>query len=106
MRSRWILPAVLLVGAVLRLPALRVPILNEDEALYAAGAAAMQEGAPPYRAFTDSKPPGLFYAYRAVFDLFGRYRMDAVHVLTIFWVLATALLLAALVGPRAGPWVA
>ena len=106
MRSRWILAAILLCGTILRLPSLRVDVLNEDEALYAAGAVAMQEGSPPYRAWTDSKPPGIFYAYQAAFELAGRYRMDAVHALTIAWVLATALLLARVLGAHARPWAA
>ncbi len=100
------MPAVVLVGIILHAPSLRVPILNEDEALYAAGAAAMSEGLPPYRAWVESKPPGIFYLYQAAFAVVGRYHMEALHALTILWVLATGLVLARLVGPRAGPYAA
>ena len=100
------MPAVILVGIVLHGPSLRVPFLNEDEALYAAGAAAMSEGLPPYRAWVESKPPGIFYLYQAAFAVVGRYHMEALHALTILWVLATGLVLARLVGPRAGPFAA
>jgi 4-amino-4-deoxy-L-arabinose transferase-like glycosyltransferase len=103
MRSR-VLPVLLVVlcGVVLRLPAVRVAILNEDEALYATAAAAMQAGAPPYVAGVESKPPGVFYIYRAAFALVGRYDMKALHALTIPWVLATALFVALIAGRVAG----
>jgi len=106
MRSRWLLPAAVLVGVILHAPAVGVPILNEDEALYAAGAAAMREGLPPYVAWVESKPPGVFYLYQAAFAVVGRYHMEALHALTIVWLLATGLVLARLVGPRAGPFAA
>ena len=90
---RWIALGIL-AGAVivLRAPSLAVPILNEDEALYAAIAANMAEGRPPYRAGVESKPPGIFYLYEAGFAIFGRYAMRALHALTMLWVLGTALL--------------
>jgi hypothetical protein len=106
MARRWLTCAVLLVGVVLHLPAVRVAILNEDEALYATTAAAMAQGEPPYVAGVESKPPGVFYLYRAAFAVVGRYHMEALHALTILWVLATGLVLWRLVGPRAGPWAA
>lgn len=107
----WLsLAAVLALGALLRLPAVRVSILNEDEALYATTAAAMQQGELPYRAGVESKPPGIFYLYRAGFELVGRYQMKALHALTIPWVLLTGLLLALLArragGERAGLFAA
>jgi hypothetical protein len=93
---------VILVGVVLRLPALGTSILNEDEALYATAAAAMQEGEVPYRAGVESKPPGIFYLYRAAFAVVGRYQMKAVHALTIPWVLATGLCVFAIARRAAG----
>jgi 4-amino-4-deoxy-L-arabinose transferase-like glycosyltransferase len=103
--------ALVLVAVVLRWPSTRITVLNEDEALYAAAAATMMEtGAPPYVAGVESKPPGIFYLYRAAFALVGRYQLRAVHALTIGWVLLTALLVAGMarrVGPaRAGWWAA
>jgi 4-amino-4-deoxy-L-arabinose transferase-like glycosyltransferase len=102
---------LVLVGVALRWPSTRITILNEDEALYAAAAATMMEtGAPPYVAGVESKPPGIFYLYRAAFALVGRYQLRSVHALTIVWVLATALLVAGLVSTvgtaRAGWWAA
>lgn len=83
--------AIAALGVALRLPAFRVDILNEDEALYATAAAAMATGERPYVAGVESKPPGIFYLYRAGFwAVGGRYRMRALHVLTTLWVLLTA----------------
>jgi hypothetical protein len=100
MRLRVLL--VVVIGIAVRLPAVHVPILNEDEALYATAAAAMQEGLPPYRAGVESKPPGIFYLYRATFDLVGRYHLEALHALTILWVLATGGIVAAIAARAAG----
>ena len=90
------LALVVLAVVVLRAPSVRVDILNEDEALYATTAASMAEGAPPYRAGVESKPPGIFYLYEAGFAVVGRYDMRALHALTILWVLGTTLVVGAL----------
>jgi hypothetical protein len=87
---------VAIAVCVIRAPSVRVDILNEDEALYATTAAGMAEGAPPYRAGVESKPPGIFYLYEAGFALVGRYDMRGLHALTILWVLGTALTVGAL----------
>jgi len=78
---------VVLLGLGLRLPSLWNSILNEDEALYATGAAALQTGAPLYEAVTDNKPPGIFWLYRGAFGVFGRYDLRAIHALTLVWVI-------------------
>jgi hypothetical protein len=104
-RSRWIAVALLAgVVLVLRAPSLAIPILNEDEALYATTAASMAEGQPPYRAGVESKPPGIFYLYEAGFAIVGRFDMRALHALTMLWVLGTALLVGA-IARRAMPGV-
>src|SRR5262249_28780781 len=102
-RTRWIALA-LVAGAVLalRAPSLTIPILNEDEALYATTAASMAEGQPPYRAGVESKPPGIFYLYQAAVAVVGRYDMKALHGLTMLWVLGTALLVGAIARRAAG----
>lgn len=103
--SRWLflIALVMVVGIVLRLPAVRISILNEDEALYATAAAAMHEGELPYHAGVESKPPGIFFLYQAGFALVGRYQMQGLHALTILWVLATGLFLALCARRAAGP---
>ncbi len=90
------LALIVIAVVVLRMPSVRVDVLNEDEALYATTAASMAEGAPPYRAGVESKPPGIFYLYEAGFAIVGRYELRALHALTIAWVLATTLLVGAL----------
>ena len=98
MTRQRVIALAILVGAIvaIRAPSLAVPILNEDEALYAATAASMAEGAPPYRAGVESKPPGIFYLYEAGFAITGRYNMIGIHALTMLWVLGTALLVGAI----------
>jgi uncharacterized protein (TIGR03382 family) len=102
-RARWRALA-LIAGTVLvlRAPSLAIPILNEDEALYATTAAGMAAGQPPYRAGVESKPPGIFYLYEAAFAIVGRYDMRALHALTMLWVLGTALVVGA-IARRAAP---
>jgi hypothetical protein len=97
-RRPALLALAIVVGAVvvIRAPSLGVEILNEDEALYATTAASMAQGAPPYRAGVESKPPGIFYLYEGGFALVGRYNMIGLHALTMFWVLGTALLVGGL----------
>jgi hypothetical protein len=96
-RAQWITLAVLAAAVfVLRAPSLVTPILNEDEALYAATAASMAEGQPPYRAGVESKPPGIFYLYEAGFAVVGRFAMCRLHALTMLWVLGTALVVGAI----------
>jgi hypothetical protein len=95
--------AIAALGVVLRAPSFRVAILNEDEALYATAAADMAAGAPPYEAGVESKPPGIFYLYRAGFWLLGgRYRMRGLHGLTTVWVLLTAAAVAGVAARLAG----
>jgi hypothetical protein len=95
--------AIAALGVVLRAPSFRVAILNEDEALYATAAADMAAGARPYEAGVESKPPGIFYIYRAGFWLLGgRYRMRGLHALTTVWVLLTAAAVAGIAARLAG----
>ena len=102
-RARWLALAVIAgTVLVLRAPSLTIPILNEDEALYATTAASMAAGQPPYRAGVESKPPGIFYLYEAAFAIVGRYDMRALHALTMLWVLGTALVVGGL-ARRAAP---
>lgn len=89
-----ILGLVLLLGALLRVPYLFHTLQDMDEGCYAGAAAVLMDGGLPYRDAVENKPPGIFYLYRAVFELFGRYNMGAVHALTFAWTLLTAAVLA------------
>jgi 4-amino-4-deoxy-L-arabinose transferase-like glycosyltransferase len=91
---------------VLRLPSFVRPILDNDEGSYAAIACRMLDGALLYRDGIENKFPGMFYVYYAVFSVFGRYNMLAVHLATALVALLTALacggVAARLATPRAG----
>src|SRR5207237_5087985 len=61
-----------------------------------------------YRTSVDTKPPGIYYIYIAVFKVAGKNNLLAVHVITILVVAATALVvrrISARVGDDwAGAW--
>ncbi len=83
----------LLVGLVVTLihaPLLNKPFVDSDEAVYASIAALTNSVGHLYaEGGVDNKFPGIYWIYAAVFRVFGRYSMNAVHVLTILVVLAT-----------------
>jgi hypothetical protein len=101
------LPTWLLVGlalCVLRIPSFIRPLLDDDEAQYAAIAELVRAGGKLYAAGgVDFKFPGIYWTYAAVFALAGRYAMWAVHVVSLAAVLGTAALLARLAGRLATP---
>jgi hypothetical protein len=109
-RMRRALPTWLLVGlalCLLRVPSFIRPLLDDDEAQYAAIAELMRAGGKLYAAGgVDFKFPGIYWTYAAVFALFGRYAMWAVHAISLAAVLGTSALLAELARrlatPRAG----
>lgn len=84
----------LLLIALLRLPAFRIP-LDRDEAAYAVMARFILEGETPYIRFYDQKPPGIFYLYAAAQGLLGDSGAS-IRLLALFAVLATGLGLYAL----------
>ena len=95
--------AVLLV----HLPSFFHELMDGDEAVYGSIAALMDGGAKLYaEGGVDNKPPGIYWVYAAIFDLFGRYQMTAVHVVGLLVVAATCALLflmaRELAGVRAG----
>ena len=92
-RPLYIWITIILIGVTLRLAVFSHPIQDEDESLYATVAHTILDGGQPYRDALEHKPPGIFYLYTGVFWLFGRGHMDAVHGVTILWVLGTAYLL-------------
>src|SRR5229473_8586539 len=107
-------PNPLVIGALAAAPILlaHVPsffhrLLDGDEAIYASIAALMNGGARLYaEGGVDNKPPGIFWTYAAIFDVFGRYQMTAVHAIGFLAVAATCVVLFViardLAGTRAG----
>ena len=67
-------------------------MLNIDESDFTLIAKRMLQGAVPFREIADIKPP-LAYVPFAAGALFGRLSILPVHVLGVFWMLATCLVL-------------
>lgn len=62
--------ATALIAAVARLPAFVRPLLDDDEAQYAATAELVRAGGRLYAdGGVDNKPPGIYWTYAAVFDV-------------------------------------
>lgn len=111
-RGRFWWPVLLSAAVTLavRLPQSPVPVFNIDEAINAAIAIRLQEGAFLYGGVWDHKPPLSFYLYRLIFDLFGPWNMTAVHAVGAF-IYAGVVVLLGLVGRRllpreTAPWAA
>lgn len=101
--------ALLLLTAVVRLPAFTVEVFNSDEAFVATQAQVIREGGNLYEDAVDRKPPLVPYLYAVTFAMFGTTELWTVRVLAMLAVALTALLLALEArrryGARAG-WVA
>ncbi len=90
-QSRWV--NVIIIGLVvgLRLPTLLPSLYNGDEGYYGTIANDILDGGAVYHTAVDTKPPGMYYIYAGVFRVAGRNNLFAVHLLAIFVVVATAL---------------
>src|SRR2546425_12852297 len=104
--SRWVNVVIIALVVILRSPTLLPSMYLVDEAYYGTIANDILDGGTVYRTAVDTKPPGMYYIYAGVFQLSGRNNLRAVHLLAIFVVAATALLLrrigARVAGGRAG----
>jgi 4-amino-4-deoxy-L-arabinose transferase-like glycosyltransferase len=89
---------LLLVAAVVavRLQTLFIEVYNRDEACHVAHALVMLRGGVPYVDFVEKKPPLIYCFYWLAVAVFGP-DLRPIHLLTIGWVLATCLVLEALV---------
>jgi hypothetical protein len=107
--ARWAGLLVALAG-VLHLPSLLRPLIDLDEGSYAAMACRLLAGGDVYRDAVENKLPGVFYVYKAVFAVFGRYDMVAIHVVVTLVAIATAFVVGAVArrsaGELAGRWAA
>jgi hypothetical protein len=72
LRTTWIvaLAVVAGLGLAVRMPSIAEP-LGIDQSLWASAARGLSRGLVIYRDVWDHKPPGIFLAYLATFDLFG-----------------------------------
>jgi 4-amino-4-deoxy-L-arabinose transferase-like glycosyltransferase len=100
-QSRWINVIIIALVVILRLPTLLPSLYNSDEGYYGIIANDTLDGGTFYRTAVDTKPPGIYYIYVAVFKVAGRNNLLAVHVLAILVVAATALVVRQ-IGTRVG----
>src|SRR5438874_3458898 len=107
-QSRWVNLVIIALVVILRAPTLLPSLYTTDEAYYGTIANDILDGGALYRTAVDTKPPGVYYIYAGVFRVAGRNNLGAVHVLAIFVVVATALVLrrigARLADDWAGAW--
>ncbi len=92
---RRLVVAVLVLTALLRLPAFFVDVFNSDETFLATQAQVIRTGGSLYEDATDRKPPLVPYLYAATFALVGDTGLWSVRVAAMLAVALTALLLAA-----------
>lgn len=98
------------LAVLLHLPSFFRPFADIDEGSYAGIACRLLQGGEVYRDGVENKLPGIFYIYKAIFALAGRYNMLAVHIAVTLVALATARVVAAIAerysDERGGTWAA
>lgn len=100
-QSRWVNLIIIALVVILRLPTLLPSLYNSDEGYYGIIANDSLDGGTFYRTAVDTKPPGIYYIYVAVFKVAGKNNLLAVHVLAILVVAGTALVVRR-IGARVG----
>jgi 4-amino-4-deoxy-L-arabinose transferase-like glycosyltransferase len=103
-QSRWVNLIIIAVVVILRLPTLLPSLYNGDEGYYGTIANDILDGGAVYHTAVDTKPPGMYYIYAAVFRVAGRNNLFAVHLFAIFVVIATALVVRRIGVRVAGDW--
>src|SRR5215469_3111049 len=103
-QSRWVNVIIIALVVILRSPTLLPSMYNGDEAYYGIIANDTLDGGTFYRTAVDTKPPGIYYIYLAVFKVAGRNNLLAVHILSILVVVATALILRRIGARVADDW--
>jgi len=102
--SRWVNVVIIALVVILRSPTLLPSMYGVDEAYYGTIANDILDGGTVYRTAVDTKPPGMYYIYAGVFQLAGRNNLRAVHLLAIFVVATTALVLRRIGARVADDW--
>ncbi|HEU5312485.1 MAG TPA: glycosyltransferase family 39 protein, partial [Candidatus Udaeobacter sp.] len=103
-QSRWINAVIIALVVILRAPTLLPSMYTTDEGYYGTIANDILDGGAVYHTAVDTKPPGMYYIYAAVFRVAGRNNLFAVHLLAIFVVVATALVLRRIGARVADDW--
>ena len=103
-QSRWVNVVIICLVVILRAPTLLPSLSLTDEDYYSAIASDILDGGKVYHSAVDTKPPGIYYIYAGVFRVAGRNNLGAVHLLAIFVVVATALLVRRIGARVADEW--
>ena len=100
-QSRWVNVVIIALVVILRGPTL-LPLMSlTDEDYYSTIASDILDGGKVYHTAVDTKPPGIYYIYAGVYRFAGRNNLFAIHILAIFVVIATALVVRR-IGARVG----
>ena len=105
--SRWITVVIIALVVILRAPTLLPSVCLvglTDEGYYGTIADDILDGGLVYHTAVDTKPPGIYYIYSSVFAVAGRNNLLAVHLLAIFVVAATALVVRRIAARVADEW--
>jgi 4-amino-4-deoxy-L-arabinose transferase-like glycosyltransferase len=100
----WINVVIIAVVVILRGPTLLPSMSLTDEDYYSTIASDILDGGKVYHTAVDTKPPGMYYIYAGVFRVAGRNNLLAVHLLAIFVVAATALVVRRIGARVADEW--
>jgi 4-amino-4-deoxy-L-arabinose transferase-like glycosyltransferase len=103
-QTRWVNVIIITIVVILRSPTLLPEMYNSDEGYYGIIANDTLDGGTVYRTAVDTKPPGIYYIYIAIFKVAGRNNLLAVHILAIFVVIATALIVRCIGARVADDW--
>src|SRR6266576_5256686 len=103
-QSRWVNVIIIGLVVVLRLPTILPSLYNGDEGYYGTIANDILDGGAVYHTAVDTKPPGMYYIYAGVFRVAGRNNLFAFHLLAIFVVAATALVVRRIGARVADEW--
>src|SRR5437764_13854561 len=103
-QARWINAVIIALVVILRAPTLLPSLYTTDEGYYGTIANDILDGGAVYSTAVDTKPPGMYYIYAGVFRVAGRNNLLAVHLLGIFVVVATALVLRRIGARVADDW--
>src|SRR5215831_5307875 len=103
-QSRWVNAIIVAIVVILRAPTLLPSMSLTDEDFYSTMASDILDGGKVYHTAVDTKPPGIYYIYAGVYRLGGRNNLFAIHLLAIFVVTATAMVVRRIGARVADEW--
>ena len=103
-QNGWVTVVIIGLVVILRGPTLLPSMSLTDEDYYSTIASDILDGGKVYHTAVDTKPPGIYYIYAGVFRVAGRNNLFAIHLLAIFVVAATALVVRRIGARMADEW--